>query len=85
MLEATHDLDNPPDVLSVEETEWQGHMAFLFLEDWSGVGGGSAEAMVVQGPDRWLYVLRMRATGGGSISQLLRQVGETFVLAEEGG
>ena len=85
MLEATHDPDRPPAVLSVEETEWQGHMAFRFLEDWSGVDGGSAEAMVVQGPDRWLYVLRMRATDSGSIPQLLRQVGETFVLAEGGG
>jgi hypothetical protein len=85
MLEATHDPDGPPDVLSVEETEWQGLTAFRFLEAWSGADGGSSEAMVVQGPDRWLYVLRMRTTDGGSIPQLLRQVRETFVLAEDGG
>jgi hypothetical protein len=85
MLEATHNLDKPPDVLSVEEMEWHGHTAFRFFEDWPGMDGGPAEAMVVQGPDRWLYVLRMRATDGGSIPQLLRLVGETFVLAEGGG
>jgi hypothetical protein len=82
MLEATHNPDEPPDVLSVEETEWQGHTAFLFLEDWQGMDGGPAEAIVVQGPDRWLYVLRMRATDGGSVPRILRQVRETFVLAE---
>ena len=84
MLEATHNPDEPPDVLSAEETEWQGQTAFRFLEDWSGVDGGPAEAIVMQGPDRWLYVLRMRATEGGSIPQILRQVEETFVLAEGG-
>jgi hypothetical protein len=84
MLEATHNPNAPPDVLSVEETEWQGQPTFRFLEDWSDVGGGPAEAIVVQGPDRWLYVLRMRATDDGSIPQLLRQVRETFVLAEGG-
>jgi hypothetical protein len=84
MLEATHNPDEPPDVLGVEETEWQGQTAFRFLEDWSGVDGGPAETIVMQGPDRWLYVLRIRAIGGGSIPQLLRQVRETFVLAEDG-
>jgi hypothetical protein len=85
MLEATHDPDRPPDVLSVEETEWQGQMAFLFLEDWSAMDGGLAEAIVVQGPDRWLYVLRMRTIDSTGTPLLLRQVRETFVFAEGGG
>jgi hypothetical protein len=84
MLEATHDPDRPPDVLGVEETEWQGLTAFRFLEDWPGVDGGPAEAIVVQGPDRSLYVLRIRAANSETILPLLRQVRETFALAEGG-
>ncbi len=82
MLEATHDPDEPPHVLGVEETEWQGQTAFLFHEDWPGTNGGPAEALVVQGPDYWLYVLRVRTTGGEHIPLLMRQVWETFTFAE---
>jgi hypothetical protein len=84
MLEATHDPDVPPHVLSVEETQWWGQMAFLFYEEWPedqpGADGGPAEALVVQGPDYRLYVLRMRALGGKTIPPLLRQVWETFTF-----
>jgi hypothetical protein len=83
MLEATCDSDAPPRVLDVEETEWQGQTAFLFYEDWPGAGGGPAEALVVQGPDYWLYVLRVRTLGGETIPPLLHQVWETFTLVEE--
>jgi hypothetical protein len=83
MLEATYDPKDPPDVLDVEELEWQGQMAFLFREDWSRMGGGPAEAWVVQGPDHWLYVLRMRTLGDEDIPLLLRQVWETFTFIEE--
>ncbi len=83
MLEATHGLDEPPGVSSVEETEWQGQTAFLFHEDWSEMGGGSSEALVIQGPDHWLYVLRVRATDEGDIPLLLHQVRETFTFVEE--
>ena len=64
MLEATHDPSAVPQVPGVEETEWQGQTAFLFREDWPGANGGPAEALVIQGPDHHLYVLRVRATGG---------------------
>jgi hypothetical protein len=84
MLEATHDPDAPPRVLDIEEMEWQGQTAFLFREEWptglAGAGAGPAEALVVQGPDHWLYVLRIRAIEGGSIPSLLRQIRDTFTF-----
>lgn len=83
MVEATYNPDAPPQVQSVEETEWQGYTAFLFRENWPGTGGGPAEALVVQGPDYRLYVLRIRALGGTAIPPLMRQVGETFAFVEE--
>ncbi len=82
MLEATHEMDAPA-VLDVEETEWQGQTAFLFREDWPGTEGGPGEALVVQGPDYWLYVLRVRATGGETIPAISQQVWETFAFVEE--
>nr|HID15059.1 hypothetical protein [Anaerolineae bacterium] len=85
MLEATCDPDAAPRVLDVEGTEWQGQTAFLFHEDWPGAEGGPAEALVVQGPDYWLYVLRVRALGGEAIPPLLRQVWGTFAFVEEEG
>jgi len=86
MLETTHDPDQPPRVLDVEETEWRGQTAFLFHEDehkgedWPESEVGAAEALVVQGPDYWLYVLRVRTTGSETIPPLLRQVWETFTF-----
>jgi len=80
MLETTHDPDTPPRVLDVEETEWQGQTAFLFHEDWPGAEGGPGEALVMQGPDYWLYALRVRAVGSDVIPPLLRQVWETFAF-----
>ncbi|MCP4542358.1 MAG: hypothetical protein GY832_34990 [Chloroflexi bacterium] len=82
MLETTHNPNEPPTVLGVEETEWQKQISFLFHEDWSAVGGGTAEAVVIQGLDRWLYVLRTRTLSDESIPILLRQVQETFTLVD---
>ncbi len=88
MLETTHDPETPPRVLDVEEMEWRGQTAFLFREQWPGAEEEKrpAEALVVQGPDHWLYVLRVRAVGGESdvIPPLLRQVWETFAFVEGG-
>jgi hypothetical protein len=74
-------------VLGVEEIEWQGQTAFLFPENWPedefGTPAGPAEAMVMQGPDYHLYVLRLRALGTETIPPLLRQVGQTFSFSEE--
>jgi hypothetical protein len=87
MLEATHDVERPPQVMGVEETEWQGRTAFLFQEIWPadeyGTPGGPAEAIVMQGPDYHLYVLRMRALGTEPIPPLMRQVGETLSFSAE--
>jgi hypothetical protein len=83
VLEATHDSDAPARVLGFEETEWQGRTAFLFREDWLGEEGGPAKALVVQGDDHWLYVVRVRGTGGDAIPPLLRQVWGTFAFIEE--
>jgi hypothetical protein len=83
ILETTHGTDAPQVAEDVEETEWQGQTAFLFREEWPGAEGGPGEALVVQGPDLWLYVLRVRAIGGDTIPPLLRQVGETFAFVGE--
>lgn len=81
MLETTFGPDKPPRVLSVEETQWQGHTAFLFREEWPQDSRPSpAEALVVQGADYWLYVVRMRALNGQVIPPLSRQVWETFTF-----
>ena len=78
MLEATHDPGEPsPVVVGVTEMEWQGQTAFLFHEDWPA---GPSEALVVQGPDYRLYVLRVRTTGGETIPPLPHQVWETFTF-----
>lgn len=82
MAEATYGVD-APSVTDVEETEWQGQTAFLFHEEWPGADGGPGEALVVQGPDDWLYVLRVRAIGGKAIPSLLHQVWKTFTFVEE--
>jgi hypothetical protein len=82
MLEATYGADMPT-VIATEETEFQDQTAFRFHETWPGPEGGPAEALVVQGPDYWLYVLRMRTLGGSDIPKLTREVGETFVFVAE--
>lgn len=82
MLEATYGADMPT-VTATEETEFQGQTAFRFHEMWPDPEGGPAEALVVQGPDYWLYVLRVRALGGSDIPKLMREVGETFAFVAE--
>ncbi|MGC9396578.1 MAG: hypothetical protein ACP5J4_17170 [Anaerolineae bacterium] len=83
MLEATHDLDAPPEAEVVEETEWQGQTAFLFQEQWPGREGGPAKTWVIQGSNYWLYVLRIRAVGVDPIPPLLEEIAATFAFAEE--
>jgi hypothetical protein len=82
MLEATCDPDEPPHVLGVQQVTWQGRTAFLFSEDWGEGKTGSAqipaEALVVQGGDFWLHVLRVRALEGATIPPLLREVWESL-------
>ena len=83
MLEATHDPDAPPAAEFVEETAWQGQTAFLFREQWPGREGGPAAVWVIQGPDYWLYVLRIRAVGVDPIPALMETIAATFAFDEE--
>jgi len=83
MLEATYDLGVSPRVGRVDVVKWQDQPGFLFHEEWAGPDGGPAEALVVQGPDYWLYVLRVRARGAEAIPSLMHQVWRTFTLVEE--
>lgn len=82
MVEATHGTDAPR-VTGVEEADWRGQPAFLFHESWPDAPQAPAEAWVVQGPDQWLYVLRVRATAGEAVPPILRQVQETFAWVEQ--
>lgn len=82
ILEATHNPAGQLQVQGVTEVEWLGERAFLFRERWPGIEGGPAEALVVQGPDYWLYVLRIRARGGAVIPPILELVRDTFSFDE---
>ena len=81
MLETTYEPGAAPQVTSHEETDWEGRAALLFREDWPADGPG--EALVVQGPDYHLYVLRLRAVGAEAIPPLFRRIGATFTLGAE--
>jgi hypothetical protein len=82
-LETTHDPDAPPAVLNVEEIDWAGQTAFLFREQWPGSDGGPAEVLVIQGPDYFLYLLRIRVLGADTIPPILHQVRDTFTFLHE--
>jgi len=73
-LEATLPPNTAVERLAVEPVEWNTARGFRFSERWPQ---GVAEALVVQGNDRWLYLLRLRAAGEG-LSPLLRQIQATF-------
>jgi hypothetical protein len=71
----------PPRPTTYIETQWQGLPAFEFPETWPGETGGPATAWVIQDPDHWLYILRVRAIGVDPVPRLHRDVVETFSLA----
>lgn len=75
VAEATYPADGEVEVLEVEPVEWGGLPGFRFVERWSE---GPAEALVVQGSDLWLYVLRVRTLSGESILPLLRDIQASF-------
>lgn len=81
-LESTYAADEretaAPTPTEVFETTWQDRQAFEFPENWPGGDGGPGVAWVIQGEDEWLYILRVRATGGDAIPLLHLQVAETF-------
>ena len=84
MLETTHNPEMPPQITHSEETTWEGQPAYYFQEEWSynaaapGDAGGPAEAFVIQGPDDWLYVLRLRQVGRDPVLPILSLVRDTF-------
>jgi len=78
MLEATFISEMPPEVLDVEEGEWAGQPTFRFVENWSGSADDTSDAWVIQGPNYWLYVLRLRSVGPQGIPPLLFEVRDTF-------
>ncbi len=88
MLETTYKPGPAPEILDAEAAQWPNSnpdsapSAFLFHEIWPGPEGGPAEAYVIQGPDHWLYVLRMRAVGQDTIPPLIRQVGQTLTFSD---
>ncbi|MFP4346194.1 MAG: hypothetical protein ACLFU8_15970 [Anaerolineales bacterium] len=77
MLESTYEED-APDVETREEGTLQEQPLFVFDEVWHGSRSGEGEARVIQGPDRWLYVLRLRAMDDEGVSPLLCEVASTF-------
>lgn len=79
LVEATHPTSGPAEVVEIEPVEWNGLPAFRFSERWPE---GPAEALVVQGPDRWLYLLRVRALDGEVIPPLLMDILATLRLEE---
>ncbi|NLF01647.1 MAG: hypothetical protein GX601_11790 [Anaerolineales bacterium] len=83
VLEATYDDESLPSIGDVQEIVRQDKTEFLFQEEWPQSNGGPAEALVAQGPDYWLYVLRIRAVGDTEIPTLLYQVRETFTFPQE--
>ena len=86
MVEAIYDPQYEISVEQVEQMVWgeQELTAFLFQERWRGQRQSiPAEALVVQGPDYRLYVLRIRALTGDELHPLCRDVRATFGFIEE--
>jgi len=82
MLETTHDDEEPPTVSEGEEILWQERPGFFFTETWPDEDDVPAQAWVLQGPDYWLYVLRVRPTSDEAAAALLQQVAETFEFVD---
>jgi hypothetical protein len=79
MVEATFPEEGGVEVLGIEPTEWRGLAGYRFDERWSD---GPAEVLVLQSPDQWLYLLRVRSRGGLEISHLLRDIQTSFTVEE---
>jgi hypothetical protein len=75
MLAATLPSDQTVEVLAVEPLEWAGLTGFHITERWEE---GPAQSMVVQAPDQWLILLRLRSLNGEDVSPLLRGIQATF-------
>ncbi len=82
MLEATHDPENSPRVSKGAETTWHDQTAYHFQETWPDFKT-PGQALVIQGPDYWLYVLRTCSLDDEPIPQVLLTVSETFTFTDE--
>ncbi len=80
VLEATYDAYQPAVPVAYEDDLlWQDRPAIRFEETWTSKSGEHpGVAWVIQGPNRWLYVLRVRALEGPAIPWLVEQVSNSF-------
>ncbi len=69
--EATFPIGETVEVISVESITRGKRPGFLFRERWSN---GSAEALLLQGSNRYLYLLRVRVWGREAPTPLLREI-----------
>ncbi len=79
-LEAAYEADpyvrDPPILTEALPLTWQGRTAFKFPE--VGPEGGVGRAWVIQGPDFWLYVLRIGSVEAEVLPELHLEVAQTF-------
>jgi hypothetical protein len=87
MLESAHAADprneELPSLSEATPTTWQERPAFEFPERWPGSDGGPGRAWVIQGPDLWLYAVRVRALGVEEVPSLHAEVARTFGFPED--
>ncbi|MCS7283239.1 MAG: hypothetical protein RMK65_05355 [Anaerolineae bacterium] len=75
VAEATYPVTGGVEVAGTEEILRKGRRGFRFSERWPE---GNAEALVLQGADYRLYLLRARTKGGSPLSPFMQQIWETF-------
>jgi len=69
--EATFPIMGTVEVTSVEAVTRGKRPGFRFYEQWSD---GPAEALLLQGSSRYLYLLRVRVSGRDALTPLLREI-----------
>jgi hypothetical protein len=80
VVEATLPARENVQIESLEAGENWGLPAVYFAEQWAD---GAARSVVVQGPDRWLYLLRVRGLDGEPVPPLFEEIWNGFWVAEE--
>ncbi len=69
--ESTFPIGETVEIPSVEAITRGKRPGFRFYERWSD---GPAEALLLQGSSRYLYLLRVRVSGGDALTPLLREI-----------
>ncbi len=77
MVEATYRGEAVPHLEVLGAADWHGLPAYRFRERWPD-GDGVGQVWVIQGPDRWLHLLRVRAVGGPTLPPVVAMVGQTL-------